>query len=251
MIDPALLQGRQRNHMVEFVLVLLGGLVLTFCAGYANIVVLSEATLPVTHTTGSVSRLSGDVGRGDATDGLRILMLLASFMLGATVSGLLIAERTLKLGRRYGVVTMLVATLLGVAAAALPYAPFAGVLLCAGAAGMQNAMASSYGGLIIRTTHMTGVMTDLGFMLGQALRGHPPPAWKPVLLTALLLAFFGGGAAGAVAEAALGAAALYLPAAGLFIAGSIYAAWRLLHADERGVGVVAATETPPSTPGAR
>jgi uncharacterized membrane protein YoaK (UPF0700 family) len=40
------------------------------------------------------------------------------------------------------------------------------------ACGLQNAMVSTYSGAIIRTTHITGTVTDLGAMIGQYLRGH-------------------------------------------------------------------------------
>lgn len=37
--------------------------------------------------------------------------------------------------------------------------------------GLQNAMVSHYKGTIIRTTHLSGVLTDLGLALGYIARG--------------------------------------------------------------------------------
>lgn len=37
--------------------------------------------------------------------------------------------------------------------------------------GVQNAMVSHYKGTIIRTTHLSGVLTDLGLALGYRMRG--------------------------------------------------------------------------------
>jgi|GEM_PF-5134493 len=39
------------------------------------------------------------------------------------------------------------------------------------ACGFQNALATHYG-LVLRTTHVTGLLTDLGTNLGMRLRGH-------------------------------------------------------------------------------
>lgn len=63
---------------------------------------------------------------------------------------------------------------------------------------MQNALATRYRGLVLRTTHITGLLTDLGQLLGMRLRGHPIEGWK--ITTPLLLAgaFAAGSAAGAV-----------------------------------------------------
>jgi uncharacterized membrane protein YoaK (UPF0700 family) len=37
--------------------------------------------------------------------------------------------------------------------------------------GVQNAMVSHYKGAIIRTTHLSGVLTDIGLTLGYKVRG--------------------------------------------------------------------------------
>lgn len=212
----------------EFVVVLLGGLGLAAAAGYINTVVLLLGTLPVTHLTGTVSRLSLDLGRGDRADAVFVGGLVTAFVLGAALSGVIIGSSTLRLGRRYGVAVMVEAALIAAAAAFIPSSLTLGAMLAAGAAGLQNAMASSYRSLIVRTTHVTGLLTDLGFMAGQSLTGHKIAGWRFALIGSLLIAFIGGGVVGALAHGVLHADALWIPAAGLGTGGTAYFAWRLL-----------------------
>jgi len=53
----------------------------------------------------------------------------------------------------------------------LPYFPRYALLWASVAMGIQNAMISYYKGTIIRTTHLSGVLTDLGLALGYRVRG--------------------------------------------------------------------------------
>jgi uncharacterized membrane protein YoaK (UPF0700 family) len=81
--------------------------------------------------------------------------------------------------------------------------------------------------MIIRTTHVTGLLTDLGFMAGQLLGGHAVGRWRLLLLAGLLAAFLTGGIAGVIAQHRLAHAALWIPAATLALGGACYFAWRL------------------------
>jgi uncharacterized membrane protein YoaK (UPF0700 family) len=84
--------------------------------------------------------------------------------------------------------------------------------------GLQNALITKVSRAEIRTTHVTGIVTDLGIELGRALYGmggtpvHVNSA-KLRLLGGLLLAFAVGGVAGAWAFKTIGYAAT-LPLAG-------------------------------------
>jgi uncharacterized membrane protein YoaK (UPF0700 family) len=66
--------------------------------------------------------------------------------------------------------------------------------LCAGAAGMQNAMGSKYSGCIIRTTHVSGATSDIGTNIARVfVKGHAEDRWKLRLLVPTLLMFIFGG----------------------------------------------------------
>jgi len=202
-----------------------GGAALAAIAGFVNASLLSTFQVPVSHMTGAVSRLSRDVATANAADLWTVLGLLAGFAVGAVVSGAVLGDATLRPGRRYGLVLLAEGAVLTAAAALLPAS--GGVALAALACGLQNAMASSYYGLVLRTTHVTGLITDLGVMLGQRLRGRPVPRWKALLLGALVGGFFAGGIGGAAAVARMGPAALTIPAVACVAGGGAYLARRL------------------------
>jgi uncharacterized membrane protein YoaK (UPF0700 family) len=215
-------------------LVFLGGVVLATIAGFLNVVVLMCSSYPVTHVTGTVSRLSSDIASGNTTELMLILPLFACFITGSAISGIVIDKGSLRLGRPYGIAMLLEAALIGAGAVVLHWHVVFGVLLVAMAAGLQNAMASSYGGLIVRTTHMTGIATDLGFLIGRWIRHREVAGWKFMLLTLLLASFFVGGALGHFSWLAFHEGALWLPTGVLGIIGGVYFLWRKTH--ETGTG---------------
>lgn len=203
-----------------------GGASLAAVAGYVNVAVLSFFHVPVSHMTGAVSRLSSDVQSADLTDLRLILLIISAFLAGAVVSGMVIGGRRLAPGRRYGVALIIEGLVLLGATAMLRAGLTGGVPLAALACGVQNGMASSYYGLVLRTTHVTGIVTDIGVMIGHWVRHRRVRLWKLLLLTSILAGFFVGGVAGAFAVASMGAGALLLPSIGCLAAGSIYFAWR-------------------------
>jgi uncharacterized membrane protein YoaK (UPF0700 family) len=203
-----------------------GAIALAGVAGFVNVVVLGYFHVPVSHMSGAVSRLSVDVAAADAADLRVVLSIVGGFLLGAVVSGVIIGGRKLVPGRRYGVALLVEGGLLALSTALLRGGNAAGITLAATACGVQNAMASSYYGLVIRTTHVTGIVTDLGVMVGHWLRHRRIPAWKLLLLLSILVGFFGGGVAGALAYRQVGVLALAMASAGCLAAGGVYLAWR-------------------------
>ena len=99
--------------------------------------------------------------------------------------------------------------------------------MCAAlACGLQNAMATTYSGAVVRTTHVSGMFTDLGIMLGHALRGMPLARRRLGLCVLVISFFFAGGLLGARLFARFDYAALYLPAALTGITGVGYVLYR-------------------------
>ena len=142
------------------------------------------------------------------------------------LSGLIIQDSTLRLGRRYGVVLTIEALLL-LAAIPLFQRQYLGGALCAAmACGLQNAMATTYSGAVVRTSHVSGMFTDLGIMLGHALRGMPVAQRRLGLCVLVIAFFFAGGLLGAWLFAKFAYAALYLPAAMTGTTGLAYVAYR-------------------------
>lgn len=83
--------------------------------------------------------------------------------------------------------------------------------------GLQNATVTQITDARVRTTHVTGMVTDLGIGLGYRLarrgRGMGPDVEKIRLYGVTVAAFLAGGVAGVVAWRALGHTLLFAAAA--------------------------------------
>ncbi|MDP1918534.1 MAG: YoaK family protein [Myxococcales bacterium] len=199
-----------------------GGLLLTAAAGCVNAVALGSAYHAVTHMTGTVFAVSLEFSQGHTDVALRAAAVVASFFMGAVLSGAIVQQSSLHAGRRYGVALMLEGLILGGAWFGLTRQSVAGEVLAAIACGLQNALATSYSGAVVRTTHMTGVVTDLGIAVGHWLARQPIEWLRIRILLVLLLGFTSGGSLGALAFPVLGASTLLIPAGALFVAGLAY-----------------------------
>ncbi|MEP6908634.1 MAG: YoaK family protein [Pseudoxanthomonas sp.] len=205
----------------------LGAAGLAFVAGIVNVVgYLGFEHQAITHLTGTTSLLGAAITHGDTRAMGRLLAVVMAFMAGAVASGLIIQDSTLQLGRRYGVVLTIEALLLVAAVPLFERQLIAGALLAAAACGLQNAMASTYSGSLIRTSHVTGLLTDLGIAVGHALRGLPVAKRRIALCVLVILGFLAGGVAGAWLYSHFGYRTLYFPAALTGSVGLAYAGYR-------------------------
>lgn len=192
----------------------IGGGVLAFVGGMVNVVgLLGFEHQAVSHLTATTSRLSAAIAQHDlATIGPMAGLTLAFFG-GATLSGWLIRGTALQLGRHYATALLFETFLLIAAFLLLRREDVLGMYLCCAACGLQNAMASTYSGAIVRTTHMTGLFTDLGTAIGQRLAGTPFDRRRIALYLTLIGGFATGGFSGALLFTQLGYATLLIPAA--------------------------------------
>jgi len=205
-----------------------GGFVLATMAGLMNAVaVLGMQHQAVSHLTGSSTNLGVALGQFDLSVAGPILVIIACFVGGAILSGMIVGDSTLKLGRRYGGALVVEAVLVLLAIPLLQRNLFAGDCLISAACGLQNAMASTYSGAIIRTTHVTGIFTDIGITLGHYIRGDHTETRKLALFIAIAIGFIGGGALGAWLYADYREQALLLPGLLLGAAGGAY--WWYTH----------------------
>lgn len=211
---------------------LLGAGVLAFIAGIVNAVgFIGVAHQAITHLTGTTTQLGIALSYGDASAALHLAAVVGSFLAGAIASGLIIGDSALKLGRRYGVVLVIESLLLLLALHQLESGHYGGDLLASAACGLQNAMASSYSGAVLRTTHLSGTITDIGILIGHWLGRLPFDHRRLRLLMLLVAAFLGGAITGSVLFARFGYSALTLPIALTGIAGISYWGWQ--HARDR------------------
>ena len=162
----SLMPYRRSTQAAPSVYLSLGGLALSAVAGYVNAVALAFFHVPISHMSGAVTHLGTDMIHGRTSAAVFLAGVLSSFLFGAMVSGLLIGAARLEPSRRYGVALILEGLALCFVALCFPRWPQAGLTAAAFACGLQNGMASSYYGLIVRTTHVTGILTDIGVLLG-------------------------------------------------------------------------------------
>ncbi|HXS16026.1 MAG TPA: YoaK family protein, partial [Polyangiaceae bacterium] len=152
----------------------IGGFWLASIAGAVNAIgLLGFKHQAVSHLTGTSTLLGLALVNLDSSGAFHLWLIMLSFVLGAALSGLIIDREALRLGHRYGVALVLEASLLFLAMLMLSGGSVAGHFLSSAACGLQNGMVTTYSGATIRTTHVSGLFTDIGTMLGQRLRGHP------------------------------------------------------------------------------
>jgi len=204
-----------------------GAAALACVAGMVNVVgYLGFEHQAITHLTGTTSLLGAALAQGNLLSILQLAGMLLAFVLGAVLSGLLIKDSVLQLGRRYGVALAFEAALLALSVPLFEQGYFLGPLLAAVAIGLQNAMATTYSGAIIRTSHVSGMFTDLGISLGHALRGLPVDHRRLSLCLVIITAFLAGGVIGALLYGHWQYKALYLPAVLTGTTGIIYGVYR-------------------------
>ena len=202
----------------EFYVVVAGGAILSLNAGFINSVCLNGLyDIAVSHLTGTVTRAALYIVKGDATSFGQAIGILGAFFFGCFLNGLLVGDSKFKLGRGYGYVLLLESISLALAAVIMPLSLFFGEFVAAFACGLQNSLATSYSGAVIRTTHMTGIITDLGIFMGHVVRakvlnGAPfTDHWKFKVLIPLVFGFFVGSFLGYFAYVGIGTFALFIP----------------------------------------
>lgn len=201
----------------------IGGFFLTLIAGYVNaIALLGFNHQGVSHLSGSSTLLGVEAANGNYGEVFHLVLIIGSFVAGAVVSGFVIGNESLKLGRRYSLALFMESILLIIALYYLNHNSNFGHYLASAACGLQNAMTSTYSGAAVRTTHVTGLFTDLGIMIGLFLRGKQPDKRRVILYATLISGFVIGGAAGAFAFTGFKFNAILMPALMCMALGIVY-----------------------------
>lgn len=207
------LSGRRRSPTANQHL----GLTLSFVAGAVNAGGFFAVRQYTSHMTGIVSAMSDQLVLGNTPLVLAGFGALLSFLAGAACSAILINwARRQRLHSEYALSLLLEAALLlsfGMVGANLQlhmglFVSGTVMLLCF-IMGLQNAIITKISRSEIRTTHVTGLVTDLGIELGKLfywnVEGEHPTMGLVLanrarlkLLLRLLLMFFIGGVGGAL-----------------------------------------------------
>lgn len=192
----------------------IGGGALAFIAGIVNAAgYMGFRQQAITNLTGTASLLGVALGTGDTGEAWHWGWSIVAFVAGAVLSGMIVRQSTLKLGRRYGVALMLESLLLFAAVPLLDAGHVAGLYLASMGIGLQNGMASTFSGMVFRTTHVSGIFTDLGIYIGQMLRGLTVDTLRVRVCLLVSSAFIFGGVVGAVLFQFMQERTLLIPAA--------------------------------------
>lgn len=211
------------------------GYLLAFVAGAINAGGFLAVQQYTSHMTGIVSEAADLLAIGEYRIAAFGFACLATFISGAACTAFLVNfARSRQLQSAYAIPLLLEATLLmafGILGERIGeieggFVTLTILLLCF-VMGLQNAVITKISGAVIRTTHVTGIATDLGIDLGRlvfrkslaAPDVSSPPERMP-MLAILLLSFFVGGLAGAIGFQRIGFAAT-LPLAFALVAAAI------------------------------
>lgn len=210
---------------------------MAFVAGFVNsggFVLIHSFT---SHVTGSIGRFGHDLATGDVAAAISAMLLVVCFFVGAFAASLLIeGTANARVAAGYAGALLVQGALLAafiVAAGASPsdhprVHDAQAAILCI-ALGMQNSLVTRLSGAVVRTTHLTGVVTDLAIEAARWYRyqraklklpillpGRRPPerpqTAQALLLSVIIVAFIGGTILGAVLTLRASHWAMALPA---------------------------------------
>ncbi|AAW87874.1 YoaK family protein [Aliivibrio fischeri] len=173
-----------------------GTFFLALLAGITNSVgLLGFQHQSISHLSGTATLLGTQLlGFNDTT--WHLLFIIISFILGSSLSSLIVGCSALKLGRRYNFALIIESGLLFAAMIVLNEGSQWGHYFASAACGLQNGLVTTYSGAVVRTTHVTGVLTDLGIMLGMKLKGEPIHHRRLALYLYIAFGFIFGGTIG-------------------------------------------------------
>lgn len=195
---------------------------LSWVAGYTNILTLLVCGQATSHVTGTATQLGLDVASGKWRTGVYMLTVLVTFFFGAALAGILMEGGRKRKWESIYVLPMAVEGLLLAVFAMLVEWHVDGTmhgnasklwltLIPSAAMGLQNATITRISGGVVRTTHITGVLTDFGVesaLWAMTRLGKSPPATTGgVPITAHRLALLSSVVGSFILGACLGALA--------------------------------------------
>mmetsp|Transcript_33660 Transcript_33660/g.99926 ORF Transcript_33660/g.99926 Transcript_33660/m.99926 type:complete len:312 (+) Transcript_33660:67-1002(+) len=186
-------------------------------SGMVNAVAIIRMGGTVAHHTGNASH----AGRLAGVDGARFAVLMLAYFIGAGLTGF---RRSNGENAATGKASpALLGCAIAVAGGGIVHWASGDSLLAlpilAFSQGIHNGVTSKFSSMPLRTTHMTGTLTDTGAACGAWLRSKvvgdapAPPSNKTVFLLSTLFAFSAGGVLAKMATDRIGSLAVLPPAA--------------------------------------
>lgn len=190
---------------------------LTFLSGFINVGAIRSFSLPISHHTGNVSHLALSIVHKNIAEVCIITSAILAFFAGAFVSGLLFHQRKFGLKKRYGILLMGLAMIF-LSLALFKTPQILKISALSFAAGIQNAMFIFYGDILVRTTHITGYLTDAAFALAMCLRGKKDK-FRFFLFYSLNILFF---LAGGIIAGLIKISSFFIASACLYLIAGLY-----------------------------
>ena len=203
-------------------------IILCLNAGFINGAGYLAFTVLTTNVTGHAALLAVGIATANIHSVKIVSLWLLLFLAGALSSGWIISKVGREKASAYTIpILIIIMIILVVALLGNKYNHsvsqteyFAGSLLFA--MGMQNALVSIVSGSVVRTTHLTGMFTDLGIDLSTLIGAHGNVSTtvksRIVLRTVIIFFFLMGGIIGGVLFIHVGFHCFFIPICLLFIA---------------------------------
>jgi membrane protein len=198
---------------------------LSLLAGMVNVISLLLFFIPTTHFTGNITQFVLAFNEGDWATMVELLGLILCFLGGGILSGMLFSKKKFEPTKRYGLLLILFGSMMlllfifGLRDEKWLYF-FSFVV------GTQNGMFIFYHGIIVRTSHFTGYLTDIGVVLGRLIRGQKKDRWKVLFYFTSMVCFGIGGTISFLLYEKFGAATIIAVGIGYIIVGSYYFSFR-------------------------
>jgi uncharacterized membrane protein YoaK (UPF0700 family) len=216
----------------DFYYIILGSSILALCAGYVNVVGMLVTLTTVSHGTGTTTKMGIALGKLDLNEAFKNLCLIISFCLGSMIVGFFSQKEKFHYSRKYGIFMLSEGVLLFIVRILLTSKEYYyAVLIMALTMGIQNALFTNFSGAVVRTTHVTGLLTDIGLIIGHLCRGKEKNSdtWRLKVLVPIYFGFMIGAMFGCIGLQKFEEHSLYIPILILGIGGVVWTVWRLFY----------------------
>lgn len=163
------------------------GATLAACAGMVNSVAYLSLGAFVSHVTGSLTKVGMAVeGTYQPAIWYQPILLVLCFLLGSVMCGIVVVGPEVQFGKSlYGLVLLVNSALLTATSFLADYDRDVAPYLAAVACGLQNGMCTMHFGAVVRTTHVTGLVTDVGLLIGRIIALYFRRGCRPSQLSIL------------------------------------------------------------------
>lgn len=171
---------------------------LPFVAGAVN----ADALLTlhkggVTHLTGMSTEAAAGIAGTDVQLLTNAATVIGLFTMGCALSAWCIKADRWRPSAAAALMFVLESISLAVAGFIIDAHPMHAFWLCAFAIGLQNGTTSLVTGAVLRTSHLTGMFTDLGTAFGQRVRGATFDSGRAKVSVVVIMSFVSGATASA------------------------------------------------------